>query len=102
MAPVSKEVLSLEEMLAEGAGTTVNHKETQVSHAANATAQFSKAQIKALQEAMYHSAENNHLGKIKTSLKFQMFTLHQYCNDFVYTVNNHLTHIRFYVKIFLW
>lgn len=62
MAPVSKEVLSLEEMLAEGAGTTVNHKDSQVNHAANATAQFSKAQIKALQEAMYHSAENNHLG----------------------------------------
>lgn len=31
------------------------------SSPANTTPQFSKTQIKCLQEAMYHSAENNHL-----------------------------------------
>ncbi|CAH0561413.1 unnamed protein product [Brassicogethes aeneus] len=54
LAPVSKEILSLEEMLAEGSSTS--H-----SNASNSTPQFSKTQIKALQEAMYHSVENNHL-----------------------------------------
>lgn len=53
-APVNKEVLSLEEMLAEGSGT---NRSSPVS----SPPQFSKAQIKTLQEAMYHSAENNHL-----------------------------------------
>ncbi|KAL1509279.1 hypothetical protein ABEB36_004041 [Hypothenemus hampei] len=53
LTPLNKEVLSLEEMLAEG---------TPKSSANSASApQFSKTQIKALQEAMYHSAENNHL-----------------------------------------
>lgn len=54
MAPVNKEVLSLEEILAEGAGTNR-------SSPINNSPQFSKTQIKALQEAMYHSTENNHL-----------------------------------------
>lgn len=54
LAPVSKEVLSLEEMLAEGAPTN------RTSPSNNAP-QFNKTQVKALQEAMYHSAENNHL-----------------------------------------
>lgn len=54
MNSTNKEVLSLEEMLAEGAATNR-------SSPSNAAPQFSKAQIKALQEAMYHSAENNHL-----------------------------------------
>lgn len=54
MAPVSKDVLSLEEMLAEGTST---NRSSPVSSAP----QFSKMQIKALQEAMYHSTENNHL-----------------------------------------
>ncbi|XP_050300296.1 ankyrin repeat and BTB/POZ domain-containing protein 2 [Anthonomus grandis grandis] len=53
LAPVNKEVLSLEEMLAEGAPKSTT--------SSTATPQFTKAQIKALQEAMYHSAENNHL-----------------------------------------
>ncbi|KAJ8984963.1 hypothetical protein NQ317_007833 [Molorchus minor] len=52
LAPLNKEVLSLEEMLAEGAPN---------SSSPSNTPQFSKTQIKALQEAMYHSAENNHL-----------------------------------------
>ncbi|XP_022902026.1 ankyrin repeat and BTB/POZ domain-containing protein 2 isoform X2 [Onthophagus taurus] len=54
MTSVNKEVLSLEEMLAEGAATNR-------SSPSNATPEFSKTQIKSLQEAMYHSAENNHL-----------------------------------------
>ncbi|XP_066146696.1 ankyrin repeat and BTB/POZ domain-containing protein 2 [Euwallacea fornicatus] len=53
LAPVNKEVLSLEEMLAEGAPKS--------SGTSSTTPQFNKGQIKALQEAMYHSAENNHL-----------------------------------------
>lgn len=64
MTPVNKEVLSLEEMLAEGAGTTISQKHELANANPNTTPHFSKAQIKALQEAMYHSAENNHLGKI--------------------------------------
>ncbi|RZC39551.1 ankyrin repeat and BTB/POZ domain-containing protein 2, partial [Asbolus verrucosus] len=54
LIPVSKEVLSLEEILAEGA--TPN-----CSSPSNTTPHFTKAQVKSLQEAMYHSAENNHL-----------------------------------------
>ncbi|XP_076274350.1 ankyrin repeat and BTB/POZ domain-containing protein 2 isoform X2 [Rhynchophorus ferrugineus] len=53
LAPLNKEVLSLEEMLAEGAPKS--------SSSSNTTPQFNKVQVKALQEAMYHSAENNHL-----------------------------------------
>lgn len=59
----SKDVLSLEEMLAEGdspsvRATTVADRLTnsEIAHTLN------KTQIKSLQEAMYHSAENNHLG----------------------------------------
>lgn len=51
LAPSSRDILSLEEMLAEG-DSTVRQSETPT---------LSKTQIKCLQEAMYHSAENNHL-----------------------------------------
>lgn len=52
---VSREVLSLEEMLAEGdTCCTRNGMEMQPM--------LTKSQMKCLQEAMYHSAENNHLG----------------------------------------
>nr|XP_015834554.1 PREDICTED: ankyrin repeat and BTB/POZ domain-containing protein 2 [Tribolium castaneum] len=54
LIPVNKEVLSLEEILAEG--TTPN-----CSSSSNSTPHFTKTQVKSLQEAMYHSAENNHL-----------------------------------------
>lgn len=47
-------MLSLEEILAEG--TTPN-----CPSSSNSTPHFTKSQIKSLQEAMYHSAENNHL-----------------------------------------
>ncbi|XP_060530713.1 ankyrin repeat and BTB/POZ domain-containing protein 2 [Cylas formicarius] len=53
VAPVNKEVLSLEEMLAEGTPKS--------STVPSNPPQFTKIQVKALQEAMYHSAENNHL-----------------------------------------
>lgn len=32
---------------------------------------FSKSQIKTLHEAMYHSAENNHLGKYSIAIKLK-------------------------------
>lgn len=77
----NKEVLSLEEILAEGANsqltTDCRSSRLQVTcpsnsdsstclmnHAGNDNLQLlklSKAQIKSLQEAMYHSTENNHL-----------------------------------------
>ncbi|KAF4524417.1 hypothetical protein B566_EDAN009333 [Ephemera danica] len=73
---VTKEVLSLEEILAEGASgqgctaerhcergvTTGTGTQQQTRLDAEGALKFSKTQIKALQEAMYHSAENNHLG----------------------------------------
>lgn len=69
LAPVNKEVLSLEEMLAEGnlahnvqpKSLLCNLGTPKSSSSTTASPQFSKTQIKALQEAMYHSAENNHL-----------------------------------------
>lgn len=55
LSKVSRDVLSLEEMLAEGDSCcTRNGMEMQPT--------LTKSQIKCLQEAMYHSAENNHLG----------------------------------------
>lgn len=95
MAPVSKEVLSLEEMLAEGAGT-VTQKDT-MNPAANATAQFSKAQIKALQEAMYHSAENNHLGKI--TVIFDYLSNYKTCKIFYMFLTAELT-IFYFIYVF--
>lgn len=59
LAPVSREVLSLEEMLAEGDSGARNG----VDRTSEVPSTLSKTQIKCLQEAMYHSAENNHLGK---------------------------------------
>uniref|UniRef100_A0A1I8NA82 BTB domain-containing protein n=2 Tax=Musca domestica TaxID=7370 RepID=A0A1I8NA82_MUSDO len=58
----SKDVLSLEEMLAEGdcSSTRAGPVAERLSNSEIATA-LSKTQIKSLQEAMYHSAENNHL-----------------------------------------
>lgn len=50
LAPSSRDILSLEEMLAEGDASRQNEQPT-----------LSKTQIKCLQEAMFHSAENNHL-----------------------------------------
>uniref|UniRef100_A0A182P6Y3 BTB domain-containing protein n=1 Tax=Anopheles epiroticus TaxID=199890 RepID=A0A182P6Y3_9DIPT len=58
LAPGSREVLSLEEMLAEGDG---GNTRTQFERQPEAPPTLNKTQIKSLQEAMYHSAENNHL-----------------------------------------
>ncbi|XP_053680703.1 uncharacterized protein LOC128731598 [Anopheles nili] len=58
LAPGSREVLSLEEMLAEGDG---GNTRTQLERQPEAPPTLNKTQIKSLQEAMYHSAENNHL-----------------------------------------
>ncbi|CAA9999757.1 unnamed protein product [Nesidiocoris tenuis] len=62
--PNTKEVLSLEEILAEGAGTAdrrVGPGTRTANDPGNQLVKLSKAQIKCLQEAMYHSTENNHL-----------------------------------------
>lgn len=56
-APGSREVLSLEEMLAEGD----SNSRSAVDRQNDAPPSLNKTQIKCLQEAMYHSAENNHL-----------------------------------------
>ncbi|KAM7358106.1 ankyrin repeat and BTB/POZ domain-containing protein 2 isoform 2-T3 [Cochliomyia hominivorax] len=58
----SKDVLSLEEMLAEGDSPS-NRATTIADRLANGEIAntLNKTQIKSLQEAMYHSAENNHL-----------------------------------------
>lgn len=57
LSKVSRDVLSLEEMLAEGdTCCTRNGMEMQPT--------LTKAQMKCLQEAMYHSAENIHLGEL--------------------------------------
>lgn len=53
-------MLSLEEMLAEGDGNT----RTAIDRQNDAPPTLNKTQIKCLQEAMYHSAENNHLGSL--------------------------------------
>lgn len=53
-----RDVLSLEEMLAEGDNNARSSHERQNEIPPT----LSKAQIRALQEAMYHSAENNYLG----------------------------------------
>lgn len=79
LAPGSREVLSLEEMLAEGDGQSVrpsvreeltgadamgqHHQQARQGPPATTAKSLTKTQIKSLQEAMYHSAENNHLGK---------------------------------------
>lgn len=56
-----QQVLSLEEILAEGAGTAERRPPRGPSEPGNQLLKLSKAQIKCLQEAMYHSTENNHL-----------------------------------------
>lgn len=52
-------MLSLEEMLAEGDN---NARNPNVDRQNEIPPTMTKTQIKCLQEAMYHSAENNHLG----------------------------------------
>lgn len=60
-----KEILSLEEILAEGNASTNPQQQTvdgKNGHREGKEPVFNKLQTKALQEAMYHSAESNHLG----------------------------------------
>ncbi|XP_037934171.1 ankyrin repeat and BTB/POZ domain-containing protein 2-like [Teleopsis dalmanni] len=63
MSPGSRDVLSLEEMLAEGepANNTRTGAANERQTANDVPLTLNKTQIKSLQEAMYHSAENNHL-----------------------------------------
>ncbi|XP_066592813.1 ankyrin repeat and BTB/POZ domain-containing protein 2 isoform X2 [Prorops nasuta] len=59
-----KEVLSLEEILAEGSAGATSQPligDNRSTQRETKEAVFNKAQTKALQEAMYHSAESNHL-----------------------------------------
>ncbi|XP_073997606.1 ankyrin repeat and BTB/POZ domain-containing protein 2 [Rhodnius prolixus] len=61
----TKEVLSLEEILAEGASQLTAERRSAGRQPGETNSsqllKLSKAQIKCLQEAMYHSTENNHL-----------------------------------------
>lgn len=68
LVPGSREVLSLEEMLAEGDSSSGRSAIDRPNEAPPTT--LSKTQIKCLQEAMYHSAENNHLGILFKYLDF--------------------------------
>lgn len=78
------DVLSLEEMLAEGAPNSPVPSVSTSSSAANPANKFTKSQLRALQEAMYHSAETNHLGMFHIIVSFSYkhvknsnnFTLH--------------------------
>lgn len=64
-----KEILSLEEILAEGnsAGNVQQPlaAEARSQERENKEFTFNKVQMKALQEAMYHSVESNHLGECR-------------------------------------
>lgn len=55
LAAGNREVLSLEEMLAEGDSSS------RAERTPDSPPTLNKTQVKCLQEAMYHSAENNHL-----------------------------------------
>lgn len=69
LAPASREVLSLEEMLAEGDSTRTDRSN-------DAPPKLSKTQIKCLQEAMYHSAENNHLRNAPSNALSPIISVH--------------------------
>lgn len=72
-----RDVLSLEEMLAEGD----NHPRSSHERQNEVPPTLSKTQIRALQEAMYHSAENNYLGMKLTSLHSASFNFPGICID---------------------
>jgi len=76
VSPGTRDVLSLEEMLAEGdvggvrgvgAGGPggAGGPSSSSGNSEDLLPLLNKTQIKRLQEAMYHSAENNHLGKCR-------------------------------------
>ena len=80
-----KEVLSLEEILAEGSAGASAQQQTVDGRGNRREGKepvFNKVQTKALQEAMYHSAESNHLGKAKVtvskSISERIFLLYKY------------------------
>lgn len=58
MTPASTDILSLEEMLAEDVASV---KAPKMGRPCDMPPKLTKMQIKCFQEAMYHSAENNHL-----------------------------------------
>lgn len=64
--PDSNEKLSLEEMLAEGNSTAPRSR---IEPRSDMPFSMTKSQIKCLQEAMYHSAENHNLGKTATLMR---------------------------------
>lgn len=63
-----RDVLSLEEMLAEGDNPRSQHDRQQ-----DVPPTLNKAQIRTLQEAMYHSAENNYLGNFYFELYLTIY-----------------------------
>lgn len=74
--PDSSEKLSLEEMLAEGDTTMPRSRAERRS---DMPFSLTKSQIKCLQEAMYHSAENHNLGKTAIRLKDKNTLLYYDC-----------------------
>lgn len=63
----------MEEILAEGNASTNPQQQTvdgKNGHREGKEPVFNKLQTKALQEAMYHSAESNHLGKTERMFFF--------------------------------
>lgn len=89
-----KEILSLEEILAEGNAGNNSQQQTAEGRGARREGKepvFNKIQTKALQEAMYHSAESNHLGKKMIEfLSIYIYILYNKISFLFYVIDDYL------------